>query len=261
MKTLSAILLVLLVTNQAKAWGKEGNIIVAQIAEYGLTAKTKAELKKLGFNRIGTDEVANYADKVRCDPWHFVDIPFNEVKTFTDAERFIDEHRPNVCTQIYYFSRILKNPSANLKDKQEAVKFLVNFVGDIHQPLNCCTRADRGGSTLKIRYNGKAGNLHYIWDTNLVLEATRGAPLNNVSRIWYEDNNQLEVEDNPVRWAYESYLIAVAVAYKQDGSLLPTDGTVDLNQSYIDTGAKCVKIRIQKAGLRLANLLNRILGT
>ena len=77
-------------------------------------------------------------------------------------------------------------PSA---ERVEALKFLVHFVGDVHQPLHAGQRPDRGGNDFQVSvarggYNrlGKADsadasregtNLHAIWDFHILASAQR----------------------------------------------------------------------------------------
>src|SRR4051812_43302532 len=79
----------LLVPGRAAAWGPEGHVTVAKIAELNLSPKArKGVLKLLGPGAISDRKVANYADFVRHNPnfpeysqsgpWHFVDIPVGE---------------------------------------------------------------------------------------------------------------------------------------------------------------------------------------
>jgi hypothetical protein len=269
--TILAIVFALLLPIKSFGWGKEGHILTALIAEQGLTPKTKEKLIELGFTSIGQDEVCNFADHVRrkkqfpqyfkSGPWHFVDMPYGEIKSHRQADDFIYMNNPNVCTQIEKFTRRLRSLTTDKNDKQEAVKFLVHFVGDIHQPLHCCTRNDRGGNSLKVHYLGKGGkslNLHHVWDTNLVLEATEHKPLKDVAQKWFTEDIGLELNLRPNEWAYESYLVANKIVYMQEGKELPKEGITNLERSYIDKGAACVKLRIQKGGARLARLLNNI---
>jgi len=59
----------------------------------------------------------------------------------------------------------------------EALKFLIHFVGDMHQPLHLCGR-DRGGNSDKVTFDGRVTNLHAVWDKNLIAKALRQTPKN-----------------------------------------------------------------------------------
>ena len=45
-------------------------------------------------------------------------------------------------------------------ERREALKFLVHFVGDVHQPLHASSRPDKGGNDFQVSLRGKGSNLH-----------------------------------------------------------------------------------------------------
>ena len=49
----------------------------------------------------------------------------------------------------------------------EQLKFVIHFMGDLHQPLHCATNADAGGNCLRTVGFG-AGELHAAWDTGMI---------------------------------------------------------------------------------------------
>ena len=49
-----------------------------------------------------------------------------------------------------------------------ALKYLVHFVGDVHQPLHAGYGEDRGGNTYQIQAFGHGSNLHAFWDSGLI---------------------------------------------------------------------------------------------
>ena len=48
------------------------------------------------------------------------------------------------------------------------LRFLIHFLGDIHQPLHAATNADAGGNCVKVTGFSGSANLHSTWDTALV---------------------------------------------------------------------------------------------
>jgi hypothetical protein len=58
---------------------------------------------------------------------------------------------------------------------EEALKFLVHFVGDLHMPLHLTGR-DRGGNSVKVLFDGRQTNLHSAWDGLLIARALRSVP-------------------------------------------------------------------------------------
>ena len=65
-------------------------------------------------------------------------------------------------------TRILANKRLPREQRVEALKFVIHFVGDIHQPLHCVDRnGDKGGNAQLVFYREQkaATNLHRVWDT------------------------------------------------------------------------------------------------
>lgn len=50
-----------------------------------------------------------------------------------------------VVSAIHRYSDVLRDQNATRKKKVEALKFLVHFVGDLHQPPHVSRAKDRGG--------------------------------------------------------------------------------------------------------------------
>jgi hypothetical protein len=97
---------------------------------------------------ISDAEIANWADQIRRErqstaPWHFVDIPTTQPSF--DEQRD-GNHGNNVVHKLREFEKVLADKSKPKEQRAEALKFVVHFAGDIHQPLHCAERDhDRGG--------------------------------------------------------------------------------------------------------------------
>ena len=53
-----------------------------------------------------------------------------------------------------------------------ALRLIIHYVGDIHQPLHCVNlvnsdypEGDKGGNAFKLRYRYRVKNLHALWDS------------------------------------------------------------------------------------------------
>jgi S1/P1 Nuclease len=179
------LLLTVLGPTRAVAWGHDGHIIVAKIAELNLTEKTKQQVAKmLGPVSISHTRIANYADFVKHNgdfpqfaksgPWHYVNLPVPTGKDDPDLDAFCKEGQC-VIGQITRFQTVLADKTAKSDDRLEALIVLVHLVGDEQQPLHCADRKhDGGGNSLKVKFLGRGGNhlnLHSVWDDNLVQTA------------------------------------------------------------------------------------------
>ena len=185
---LAIILCFFLLMNQSLAWGPGGHMIVAQIAHGRLNARAKAEVDRLIALSIPPNSITdNSLDFVNASHWpddlrpvksfadtlpeHFVDFPFSpddtELPDLPDADNVITALKKNV--------EILKSDASDEK-RAQALRFIIHFVGDIHQPLHCATRVteqfpdgDRGGNSFMVRLVGAGGKvkkvkLHSYWD-------------------------------------------------------------------------------------------------
>jgi hypothetical protein len=258
----------------AWAWGKDGHVIVARIAQQYLNAKARAGIHELiGDRSIGESRIANWPDLIRGSSFfrkkypnnasfHFVDLPLDGADEA--AEKFAKD--PNcILGALKRFSDVLRDPKATEANRREALFFLVHLVGDLHQPLHCAAfNRDRGGNRRRVHLPGDdihASNLHRVWDTTLVEEAMRGLELDDyvtrlVGRIDKPQRDDWQTGD-PKAWALETNKIAKDKAYAGIGA---TDGlkgaVIVLKPAYLTSNADIVETQLKKAGVRLARMLN-----
>jgi len=249
----------------AHAWSRQGHQLVGQIAEAHLSPQAaKAVHDLLGADTLAS--VAPYADEYRRDhtetgPWHYVDIPSTEAAY--DRERDCpaktagSDWKDCAVDRIPYFVARLKNTSLSKEDRAFALKMIVHFVGDIHQPFHALGDA-RGGNGIQIEFfhSTECGryhcNLHGIWDDSLI--AHRG-----ISQEAYYKQLESEIatnhwdavsQGNPTLWANEAHKLAVHF-------LLPDKSAV--NAPYYDEAIVAIDRQLGCAGIRLARLLNAAL--
>ncbi len=238
------------------AWGPEGHRVIGFIAESHLKPGVK-ELILEKFNINSLADVATWADRIRKKrkeqgPWHYTNI--EEGKWTYDAGRDCPD---GVCVteKIHEFSGILADRSADLRERKNALKYLVHFVGDVHQPLHLGNLKDRGGGNLRFPYKGEVGSLHYLWDGGLVdWGKVRGGVFAYASRL----NGKISDEEvstwsllSVSEWANESRSHALKTAYNVNEE--------GLSKNYLETSREVIDFRLAQAGIRLAHLLNTIL--
>jgi S1/P1 Nuclease len=125
--------------------------------------------------------VATWADKIRFHarwsaPLHFInghgDHPPNDCR-FPGPEGWDGKERANVLDAVNNVSTILTDfvqgsSAAGAPElAQEALKFLIHFVGDMHQPLHLCGR-DRGGNSDKVHWDNRVTSACACWASILV---------------------------------------------------------------------------------------------
>jgi hypothetical protein len=271
----------------AFAWGDEGHEIVALIAQSFLDSDVRRRVTSLlaaDTSSLTTHDIAGsatWADKYRdaningsrqnTSQWHFVDIeiaapnldqacfnhpPIPQGRTASDGPA-----SDCVVDKIQEFAAELANPATDLEEQIAALKFVLHFVGDLHQPLHSSDDNDRGGNKKRVSAAGfKAGNLHHFWDTEFVDQLgpdTKTIASELIGHISDDDLKQWETGD-PSAWAQETFQVAKDDAYGQ----LPSPnarGSYRLTDEYITTATGDVSEQLSKAGVRLAFILNQAL--
>lgn len=272
------LLSVILGGGQAKAWGPEGHAIVAEIAEARLSDPARSEVAQLlsQEDHQHLDQVASWADDYReshpeTAPWHFVDIPL--LASGYDANRDC-KNEACVVAQIQHFAAVLADKTAAPSDRLTALKFVVHFVGDIHQPLHCEDNGDRGGNDIHLTYFGKATNLHAVWGGGVIeealgvilgphfapdLTATRKEAMILGRNVSAEQAASLapggltsRLDLATVQWANDSHALAQR-AYR---NLPPSPMPESWDHTYQSEAWAIVRTQLVFAGVRLAELLN-----
>lgn len=264
----------------ALAWGNDGHRIVGDIAFHFLKPKAKAAVKEyLTEPRYSTlaeaatwpDTYARQYKKYKAmGPLHYVDIA-PQASAYQESRDC-----PNRCvvTGLDKYFAVLAgadDDTASWKSRQQALYWVSHFVGDIHQPLHVAHPDMDGGNKTFVQFFGQRMKAHEVWDRGLLarLELTFRAPADRDEdagddALWQELSFALVSELSPQQvktwqtnlspkdWANETLAVA-----KQKAFLKPNE-TVD--QPYVDSHASVVKQQLQKAGVRLAAVLNQVFG-
>jgi hypothetical protein len=155
LSTMRKLLLVVLATALFSTfgwgWSRDGHRIIAKVAEDHLDETTKVMIQSLiGNNHLSS--VASWADDVRRErretgPWHYVNIPLGG--TYNAAH----DCAPPGCNvgKIAELLKVLTDKAAPREKRAEALKFLVHFVGDIHQPMHAAKEA-AGGNGIRVLF-------------------------------------------------------------------------------------------------------------
>jgi hypothetical protein len=151
------------------------------------------------------------------------------------------------------------------------LKFLVHFVGDVHQPLHCADDGDRGGNEKVVRFiapgsrstRGRKIKLHALWDHLIEVQPIE-EPREFANAL---DRNITDVEKmawskgSAADWAWESYTIAHDVIYSQFPAGRTDAHGLPLPQDYYGPRMRGIaEAQLEKAGIRLAMILNHVLG-
>jgi hypothetical protein len=272
----------LLCVAPALAWAPEGHRIVGALAQRQLTPQAAAAVANLlrGEPEPTLAGVADWADTLRQDDparfkrthgWHYADFPRGDCNYVPPRDCPAGNC---VIGAIDAQRNVLADPRQPRQARVDALKFLVHFVGDIHQPFHAGYADDKGGNRYQVslrtdvhpesyaraRYiDGVQGtNLHAVWDYDIL--ASRG-----IDARHYADELAARTQGNanapkdetgsaggPVDWALESCRIIAGESLYPDGHAL--------DARYLQKMRPLAERRLVQAGHRLARLLNTALA-
>lgn len=160
----------LLCAQAAWAWGADGHRLIAEHAFERLTPAARSQVERLlALEPEATlPSLSTWADEVRSPTtaaWHYVNFP-------RDADCHYDGDR--MCIQgncvVGAIERQLAVLASDAPDERRllALKYVVHFVGDVHQPLHAGFADDRGGNSYQLQAYGRGTNLHALWDSAML---------------------------------------------------------------------------------------------
>lgn len=265
-------LLTALPPRAAFGWGPEGHVLVARLAERYLSPRTKAALAPLLDGRRLSD-LASWADDWRSfhhetSRWHFVDVPWDQA-TYDEGR----DCARGACIVVALAAQIGKLGSGKtpVEERRRALRFVVHLVGDLHQPLHAIDHDDRGGNQVRAQivmgqgeypYRSMPnGNLHSVWDNDLLDSAHRDQEA-YLAVLAHLPAPLAKLQEGDVRdWVNEAHALAQDPAYARLPPA-PVDGKQprQLDETYVLACRPVAERQIQKAGVRLARILNEALG-
>ena len=309
---LLASFLTAIISLSAWGWGCTGHQVIALIAERYLNPHARAMVMQiLAASPISPDlrrycgesgldafaDSSTWADDERSvDPstggWHFIDIPRGASKGIS---RYCPQSSGCVTEAISDQLAILRDPKASAQARADALRYVIHFVGDLHQPLHTTTNDDMGGNCVPVTFfdhspetmNAASGyyrpNLHGVWDTSILERWAAGrSPQELAQELESKFKAQIPVwESQPVSvdaWAWQTHELAERVVYGD----LPTKVAIEkpepvktcadddhvstrmlklheqIGEKYDEAALPVVQEQLAKAGARLAALLNSL---
>lgn len=258
MKRILYLLPIVLMVNNVFAWGPEGHMIVAQIAQDQLTPNALKQTQKI-LNGQNLAEVSNWADAIKSKPewqhtkpWHFVDIPDHH-----DYETTEHDDDGNIVTAITDMVAVVKDPSTSAQDRQNALMFIIHFVGDIHQPLHVGRPEDQGGNKVKVMFMNRSMNLHSLWDSGMI--GQQRMDYMKYARFLQGQSTFIAPYDLP-EITFSSIIEEDMGSRKEIYNFKPASGNapIKLDETYLKRNLETMNERLLTGGKRLAIMLNMI---
>jgi hypothetical protein len=227
-------------------------------------------------------------------PWHFINIPRGAPES--SIGEYCQQTNGCITSALATMVAILKDGTATRQARADALRYVIHFVGDIHQPLHATNNNDRGGNCVPVAFFGKAPhesnktsesyspNLHGVWDVNIIdqfsnhetpqqLADELNAKFHARESAWQSETPNFE------KWAWESHQLAEQIAYGRLPVRIAIEAPVpelescagdnhistrmlqlheDLEADYGNAASPVVEEQLTKAGMRLAALLNSL---
>jgi hypothetical protein len=280
--TLLTIVIVVLWPVRTLGWGNRGHQVVARIAMARLSPSARQAIDELLEPGETLETVSTWADqiktqRVKTKSWHFVPIPLSA----TRYSRTRDCARSDTCIieAIGQQITILKDPSSERPVQAEALKFLVNLIGDLHQPFRVTTNTnppDRSASSVRVTsLTGRSTSLLDVWDNDLVEYGLKQSAKSvgdyagqlskkfSRSRASKNQSSSISTQGSVTDWALEAHKLPWGAYYHTNGDFMVADPlrSWNLDQAYYDKNVTVVELQVARAGARLARILNDIFST
>lgn len=265
----------------AAAWHDDGHRIVAEIAARRLSPAAKAEVDAL------LADLPGYTDMAEAAIWADREAKQDEAWAFAFSSHYVNVEGPIsarelhasclerggcLATAIPYYIEVLRSQRASEAERAEALRFLIHFVGDAHQPLHAGHTDDRGGNDiddlrlLEYTPGRERTNLHAIWDGGILALSMGRAELG-----WraYAEQLDASISDAMVArwgrgavydWLEESRRFAAANAYLRADGMTPVRSGDALGEDWLAHNDAIVDQRLQQGGVRLALILDELFG-
>jgi len=252
---ISTVLMAAVITtahSTAAAWGADGHRLVAEVAEAQLTPQAASEVNRLLALEPGATlvSISNWADEFRSPAtaaWHYVNFGREAGCSYEAAPICVE----GTCV-VGAINRQLGVLGSNAPDEQrlKALKYVVHFVADVHQPLHAGYADDRGGNRYQLQAFGKGSNLHALWDT-LLIQNWRGGQSALSDAVERAAGIVDSGANEPKAWAEQSCQIVATDGFYPDGRMIDT--------GYVERWSPTLSNQLGLAARRLAIALNRAL--
>lgn len=242
-----------------RAWGVLGHRTVARIAENHLTPKARRAVAALLGSEIlplvstFADEIRPYPEYKYTAPWHYLDttpnLPYAEyVANITALPG------PTAYSAFEQMRQQLQDPARPPAERVFALKFIVHLAGDMHQPMHAGHAEDQGGNKVAVKFQGKDLNLHSLWDSALL--DYQGLTYPELAQA-YDHASPAQIRQwqqaPAATWLFESYQLCEPL-------YLEAAQNPDFDFRYYPAHAALLQQRLLQAGIRLAGVLNELLG-
>lgn len=245
----------------AGAFGDRGHELVAQLATYYLTEEGQALIEDFygtNFRRLFLDDSLYAADVMeqQGNEWRlgFHYTWFSE----GDSGFVAEQHCPRgLCSVAAVLAArdVLQDQSRSAQSRLDALRFLVHYTADLHDPVNAGFHDDLGGRTMELTDSSlDTHTLFEIWQDDLFDHIDH--PPFVMANVYARQLDEAQVSSwqtgEPQSWVWETYEVARDTAWplaEQAGGW---------NAIYRRDALPVLEEQLQKAAVRLAFMINQV---
>jgi hypothetical protein len=244
-----AIGFLVLLPTTAYSWGALGHQAISSYAEKQLNVKSLQKIQQLLAQEPGSTlaSISTWADEHRnptTAAWHYVNFPrgdcvYQPQRDYPDGRCVIEA----IGAQI----TVLKSSVDDFK-KLQALKYVIHFMGDIHQPLHAGYADDRGGNQYQLQVFMRGSNLHSFWDSGLIKQESEDV------EVWVQKLSTLNA-------ANKTLMVSVPEMAQESCQVVALEGYYPgrlIDGDYVKRFGPVAARRMQQAGDRLATMLNQV---
>jgi len=290
-----SVVFLLVFCGSVYGWGEDGHALVASIAQTLLTDEASKFVREhLPWYTSGNiSMLASWPDYIiypDTNPVDYLNWQWSKQLHYVDTKDWACTYdRDQDCNwsggqecvdgSIQNYTARLADSQQDDIQRQEALKFLVHFIGDAHQPLHAGFSGDRGGNSIRGRFFNKETNLHSLWDTVMIerrisqdFDSKPSQYLDylvNQMKTRYAQNisdwTKCPSSDESrylacsTQWILEDAKINCDIVYRDENNQpMSVSKEFDLGQTYYNTRMVILEQRLIQGGLRLGTVINKI---
>ena len=268
------------------AWGRDGHFITGQLASSFISEKTQAYLQDtlpppykdgdLGRVCLWADEIKgnrrynhkisslHYVDPRDCDYSSTRDCPSGWclTKALQNLTLSLEGNAGGLTKEKtglipeWTFSHPGKGRKLIGLEETMAIRLVVHFIGDMHQPLHVCGIA-RGGNDISLVFDGHRMNMHSLWDHGLLSRRLLDFETTQAYVDFLFNLDVLVSDVSEEELARETARLNCNVVWK---GVHRNGRHATLPEGYYEKAAPILDSQLKKAGVRMARLLDRTLG-
>lgn len=242
----------LLLSLSSMAYDAMGHRIIADIAYNNLSAKAKKQCDRV-LGKNGLIYAATWPDEIRSDKqydysykWHYQNLKdslsIDQIEQLYKNPTAEGEHLFFAIQEMQ--TRLKKN-----KNDAEALKFLVHFMADLHQPMHLGRAEDLGANKISVQWFGKSTNLHAVWDGSIT--ESQKMSYSEYSRFLQDSFEKVKTQKQS-----ETLMLSVNKVYALRTEVYNYGVADKSNYNYIYNFASKNNEMMYNAGIQLAKMLN-----